>query len=244
MTIRHPDFAPIQRRLARLGFYGLGIDDEWGPGMKEGIDDLLAWAEKERGLGPVASAPAVAPRWPKLPSAYSWLRDLDPLPRHLVAALDLLGTVERASAADSPVIMGWRDELAAAGIKIAGYSADSVPWCGLFVRYVMFKAQREGVEGPLWALNWSKWGEDGGQPELGDLLTFKRPGGGHVAFYIAEDRQGYYHVLGGNQSDAVNIMRIAKTRMHACRQPPYQSKPATVRPRIVSAGGVISENEA
>ncbi len=140
--------------------------------------------------------------------------------------------------------MTWRDKLNAAGHKIVGYSADKVPWCGLFAAFVMLEASRPVVDGPLWALNWSKWGKDGGQPELGDLLTFTRDGGGHVAFYIAEDREGFYHILGGNQGDKVSIMRIEKKRMHACRQPAYTEKPASVRPVIVAATGVVSRNEA
>ena len=164
MSVRSPDFPPIQRRLARLNLYGAPIDDEWGPGMESGIDAALMQLETARGLPPLA-----APKWPKLPSNYAWLRDQDPLPRHLDIALGLIGTMEVVGAGDSPVIMGWRDELRAAGIKIEGYSADSVPWCGLFMALVMHRAQREVVAQPLWALNWSKFGQDGGQPELGDL---------------------------------------------------------------------------
>lgn len=236
----HPDFPGIQRRLKALGYYDMPIDDDWGPGMAGGINRALSAIEAARGIKPPPE-----PKWPKLPTSYAWLRDpaLDPLPRHLVEALDLIGTVELAGAANSPTIMGWRDELLRDGVEIVGFSADSVPWCGLFMAIVMHRAQRDVVPGPLWALNWSKWGEPGGQPELGDLLTFKRDGGGHVALYIGEDTAGYYHILGGNQSDQVNIMRIAKSRMAACRQPPYKIRPASVRPRIVSASGKISVNE-
>lgn len=235
----HTDFPLIQRRLAGLGLYPGSIDDEWGPGMLAGVSRLLADAERVKGI----EAPT-SPKWPGLPASYSWLHTSETLPRHLTLALDLYGTVETAGTANSATIMGWRDELRAGGVNIDGYTADSVPWCGLFIAYVMHKVGRQVVDGPLWALNWGKFGEDGGQPELGDVLTFKRPSGGHVAFYIAEDREGHYHILGGNQSDRVNIMRIAKSRMVACRQPPYQNKPVSVRPRIVSATGVISRNEA
>jgi uncharacterized protein (TIGR02594 family) len=182
--------------------------------------------------------------FPKLDRRYAWLEKLDYLPRHVDEALKLYGTVEVPGAADNPVIMGWRNECRAAGVDVAGYSADSVPWCGLFIAAVMLRAGRQPPEKPLWALNWGKFGVDGGQPELGDVLTFKRNGGGHVAIYIAEDRDGFYHVLGGNQGDRVNIMRIQKARMHSCRQPPYKTKPAQVRPFIVDAAGAVSTNEA
>lgn len=182
--------------------------------------------------------------FPKLPRQYAWLEQLDYRPKHLVEALNLYGTTEMAGTADNPVIMGWRDECKAAGVNVAGYTADSVPWCGLFQAVVMVRAGRDPAPDPLWALNWAKFGVDGGQPELGDILTFKRPGGGHVAQYIAEDKMGCYHVLGANQHDQVNIMRIQKDRMYSCRQPPYNNKPVQVRPYIVSPDGVVSKNEA
>lgn len=236
MSARHPDFPAIQTRLKALGLYPHAIDDEWGPGMARGVGELLLEAEAARGIE--------RPAWPQLNPSYDWLRSVGPLPRHLDFALSLLGTVETPGAASSPVIMGWRDELRAAGHPLDGYSGDAVPWCGLFAAYVAMKTDRGVVDAPLWALNWSRWGEAGGQPELGDLLTFRRESGGHVAFYVAEDRTGYFHVLGGNQGDAVSIMRIAKTRLHACRQPPYRARPASVRPYVVAPSGRTSSNEA
>lgn len=235
----HPDFPQVQRRLKALGLYAGVIDDEWGPGMATGVSALLTDAEKARGI-----EPPKAPLWSHLPANYAWLRDVGPLPRHLVALLDLLGTKETSGAANSPVIMGWVAECERAGVHIAGYSADSVPWCGLGMAVAMVRAGRTVPDGPLWALNWDKFGVDGGQPELGDVLTFQRPGGGHVAQYIAEDKQGFYHVLGCNQSDTVSIMRIAKSRMHGCRQPPYNAKPASVRAYVVAPSGTVSHNEA
>lgn len=235
----HPDFPEIQRRLKTLGYYPGVIDDEWGPGMAAGVNSVLELVEKAKGIKP---PPPTA--WPKLPAAYRWLREVGPVPRHLATALSLIGTLEVAGTGDSPTIMAWRDFCNAHGPKVVGYSADSVPWCGLFMQYVMLASDREGIEGALWALNWGKFGEPGGQPELGDVLTFKRPGGGHVALYIGEDMEGYYHVLGGNQGDKVSIMRIDKTRMHSCRQPPYKVKPASVKAYVVAASGVVSRNEA
>jgi uncharacterized protein (TIGR02594 family) len=244
----HPDFPGIQRRLAALGYYSGTIDEEWGPGMAAGVDKILDLIEAARGITHSAPAPAPtptsAPRWLNLPPAYGWLLTLPYLPRHVEFALGLIGVQEVAGSGDNPTIMKWRDEVRAAGIDVSGYSADQVPWCGLFMAYVMLKSDRQSVAKPLWALNWAKFGQDGGQPELGDVLTFKRDGGGHVAIYIAEDRQGYYHILGGNQSDRVSIMRIAKSRMHSCRQPPYKTKPESVKPYVVAATGTVSTNEA
>lgn len=249
MTVTSPDFPAIQTRLKALGLYDHPIDDEWGPGMSSGVDQALSLLERAHAdmahpPAPAAAVQSVVRAFRNLPAGYGWLRDVGPLPRHLAVALSLIGTLEGAGGENNPTILGWAAKLRAAGINVSGYTADSVAWCGLFVGYVMLEAAREPIHDPLWALNWAKYGVDGGQPDLGDILTFKREGGGHVAFYIAEDAAGFYHVLGGNQSDRVSIMRIAKTRMYSCRQPAYNAKPTSVRPYVVSPSGIISRNEA
>lgn len=248
MTASHPDFPRFQRRMKALGHYDGSIDGQWGPIMSAGLDEMLTLMERARDdLEPFDEATGgqdlLSEEFAELPSSYKWIREIGYIPKHMRAALNLLGVYEKPGRANNPQIMAWAEECREAGLNVAGYTADSVPWCGLFVAYVMLAAGRKSVDAPLWALNWSRYGEDGGQPEFGDILTFKRNGGGHVGFYVAED-QLYYHVLGGNQSDKVNIMRIAKSRMHNCRQPPYRNKPASARPFVVSARGAVSRNEA
>ena len=176
-----------------------------------------------------------------LPPAYAWLMSLAPLPRMLAEALACYGTVEAAGTANSPTILGWAREVG--GNVAEAYKADAIPWCGLFMAVVAQRAGKIVPSGPLWALNWSKFGEKAGQPELCDVLTFVRPCGGHVAIYVGEDASAY-HVLGGNQSDRVCFTRIAKARLHAVRRPTYNRKPASVRPYILTGGGALSANEA
>lgn len=73
-------------------------------------------------------------------------------------------------------------------------------------------------------------------------MVFDRAGGGHVAFYVGEDAT-HYHVLGGNQSDSVNVMRIAKDRCIARRWP--RGVAVTGRPVWLDAKGApVSTNEA
>lgn len=176
-----------------------------------------------------------------LPPAYGWLNSLAPLPRMVAEALKLFGTVEAAGAANSPTIIGWAEEV---GGKVEDvYKADSIAWCGLFMAVVATRAGKEVPADPLWALNWTKFGVAAGQPMLGDVLTFVRPGGGHVALYIGEDATAY-HVLGGNQSDQVCFTRIAKSRLHSVRRPIYNVQPATVRAFILKGAGQLSQNEA
>lgn len=175
-----------------------------------------------------------------LPAKYQWLHQVGPLPRMVQEALKLYGTLEAPGAAnDNPTIMQWADET---GLERV-YTADSVPWCGLFAAIVAKRAGKPIVSSPLWALSWSKFGEPGGQPRLGDVLTFKREGGGHVGLYIGEDAS-CYHVLGGNQSDAVTITRIRKERLHAVRRHYSIAAPSSARPFVLAASGAVSANEA
>jgi len=174
------------------------------------------------------------------PKGYEWLGTVGVLPRTIQEGLKLLGTVERPGPASNPVIMGWANELGLAST----YSDDAVPWCGLFAAIVTKRAGKIIPGAPLWARNWLNFGSAPHVAGLGDVLVFQRPGGGgHVALYVAEDA-GAYHVLGGNQSDAVTIARIAKARCIGARRPAYSSQPASVKPYRVAAGGALSTNEA
>lgn len=173
------------------------------------------------------------------PSAYAWLEGLS-LPRMVTEGLKLHGTLEIPGSANNPTIMAWAKEV---GLQRA-YTADSVPWCGLFMAVVAKRSDKQFPTDPLWALNWAKFGESVGQPGLGDTLTFTREGGGHVGIYIAEDKAAY-HVLGGNQGDKVSIVRIAKTRLYRARRPVWKiAQPDSVKPYVVQSTGSLSTNEA
>lgn len=174
-----------------------------------------------------------------LPQQYRWLQTIGQLPRMVDEALKLFGTIETPGAGNNPTIMAWAKEAGLTNI----YTADSVPWCGLFMAVVAKRAAKPLVSSPLWALSWSKFGVEGGQPRLGDVLTFTRKGGGHVGLYVGEDKSAY-HVLGGNQSDAVSFARLDKARLYRVRRPAYNQAPATVRPFMLAAAGGLSENEA
>lgn len=166
-------------------------------------------------------------------------------PAWLLAARKKIGTREVPGAGNSATIMGWARLL---GMKVLGmvYNADSVPWCGLFVSACLKEAgvdlrlMKVGVR----ALAWAVWGVNLAPDRLspGAIMVFQRPGGGHVAFYVGEDAT-CYHVLGGNQGDAVTIMRIEKNRCIARRWPlnwPVYGKPV----QLTAGGAPVSRNEA
>lgn len=173
-----------------------------------------------------------------LPPAYAWLAR-EPGPRMIVEAVKLFGVVEGPGTADNPIILGWAKELGLA----ATYSEDAIPWCGLFVGIVASRAGKEIPSTPLWALSWRSFGHAVDLPMLGDVCVKTRAGGGHVTIYVGEDAT-HYHLLSGNQSDAVNIRRFPKTIPWTFRRPNYRVQPANVRRVFLAPEGAISSKEA
>ena len=171
---------------------------------------------------------------------YSYLKK-ENAPKVLVEAFKLIGIKELLGKDNNPKIIAWAKEL---GLEKT-YVADEIPWCGLFIAYVCHKANKEVVKNPLWARNWSKWGTKQDTAMLGDILVFERgANSGHVGIYVGEDKTAY-HVLGGNQGDAVSIVRILKKRCIAIRRTTWsKAQPENVRVINLNSSGVISENEA
>lgn len=176
------------------------------------------------------------------PPKYEWLGTVGQLPKTIIHGLELMGVAEIVGKGSNRTIIGWRDELNAAGVVISGYSDDDIPWCGLFVAIVAHRAGKRGVSSPLWARNWTKFGTATVHPSLGDVLVFVRDGGGHVGFYVGEDKTAY-HVLGGNQANRVSITRIPKERCVATRRPSYNAKPESVKSYTVKAASGFSTTE-
>jgi len=163
------------------------------------------------------------------------------MPDWMPYARSLIGIKEVPGAGNNSTIMAWAKRL---GAKVLGitYAADSVPWCGLFTAHVMDHC---GVVPPKIAVRASEWGTWGRKllaPRLGCILTFTRAGGGHVGFYVGEDAT-HLHVLGGNQSDAVSIARIAKSRLSEMRWPFGVPLPAAKNVYLSASGAPVTTNE-
>lgn len=162
-------------------------------------------------------------------------------PRMIREALLLYGIHESLGSVDNPVILAWAKEV---GVE-AEYGHDSIPWCGLFMAVVAKRAGwgNQSPTKPLWAMNWRSFGNIVGKPWLGDVLVFRRDGGGHVGIYVGEDHTNY-HVLGGNEADQVNIIPIAIARCVAVRRPPYIVPPNNAKPVLLEPTGEASTDEA
>jgi len=176
-----------------------------------------------------------------IPARYAYITQPN-APRILREAVKLYGTKELAGDANNPKILAWADEIG--GWIGDWYDKDSIPWCGLFVAVCAKRAGYPFTQKALSALEWVKWGTQVANPMLGDVLIFRRKGGGHVGFYVGEDKQAF-HVLGSNQNDEVNIVRIPINRLYAARRSPWGSgQPLSVKRIFLPANGGFSENEA
>lgn len=127
-----------------------------------------------------------------------------------------------------------------------------LPWCGDTIE----TAIRLGLPdewavtdktlraNPYWALNWALLGVES-ELAYGCIVTFKRPGGGHVAELIGIDpKRKMLRVRGGNQANSVSDTFIAQARMFSCRKPSTWAKKLPPLPVMDSAGKIISTNEA
>ena len=157
------------------------------------------------------------PRWLRTAESYVGLREI-PGPKH------------------NRTILRWLENLN------AWWRDDETPWCGVFVAHCMSEA---GLPYPRLYMRARAWADYGAllRPDRlapGAILVFSRNGGGHVGFYVGEDA-GFYYVLGGNQSNAVNVMKLGKSRLVASRWP--RGEPVIGRP-VQMKGGMVSTNEA
>ncbi|MFZ4109880.1 MAG: TIGR02594 family protein [Polymorphobacter sp.] len=216
----------LQTDLIAAGFNPGAIDGAAGPQTRAALRAFQA----AHGLVPDGIA---GPRTrAMLGKTLPWMRQ----------AGQLLGTRERAGAADNPAILGW-----ARALDLA-YAGDSVPWCGLFVAHCLASALPGVVlqATPLWARSWTRFGA-AVPPMPGAIMVFWRgargAGSGHVGFHAGESADAY-HILGGNQSDGVSLAWLGKDRLLAARWP-AGGVPVTAQPaQGLLSPGLLSVNEA
>ena len=181
----------IQSGLDRLGHAPGSIDGQWGVRTARALKQLIAGNGRAASLAP--------------PGPLPWITE----------AKTALG---RNEARDRTWLMDW---LKRDGRSIGDPS--KTPWCGDFVETCIRMALPDepllGALGtnPYWARNWLLFGRDS-KPTAGAVLVFERSSAGHVGFAIGQDDTNFF-VLGGNQSDAVTVARVAKSRLLGARWP-------------------------
>jgi uncharacterized protein (TIGR02594 family) len=220
----------VQQALARKGFDPGNIDGVWGRRTENAV---RAFQAKNRLSVDGIVGPVTRQKLFSSPVAYS--ASQDPSLVWFLEAKRLIGTKEVPGLRSSPTILDW-----AADLDIS-YPGDDIPWCGLFVAHCIGSTlSRESMPSiPLLARAWLKFGAPV-SPRIGAVLVFwrgsKAASTGHVGFYAGET-QNHYVVLGGNQSDSVNLVKISKDRLLGARWP------ATV-PDLGTTTLLVSEDAA
>jgi len=118
------------------------------------------------------------------------------------------GVSEIPGAANNERIVGYHESTS------IGRSDDEVPWCSSFVNWCCEAAGYVGTDSPA-ARSWLKWGRPVAEPYEGCIVVLKRGTSswqGHVGFFVKENERSIW-VLGGNQSNQVNISRYSKSKV-------------------------------
>ena len=224
-----PNIRYIQLRLTGLGFNPGPIDGVRGPRT----DAAIVAFKKSIGfrarpyVGPLTLA-ALSPRSDKVSATIQWMAE----------AQKVRGLHEQSNTSQ---LKHWFDK------SVSWIDPREVPWCGAFVA-TCFRLYKPGIplpENPLGARNWMNFGKPCGAV-FGSCLVFWRGSysgwKGHVGFYYGEDATAY-HVLGGNQSNAVTVTRVSKDRLLGARWPTNEVVTGNIVP-LTTSGVPLSINEA
>ena len=156
--------------------------------------------------------------------------------RWIELARQFIGLHEVKGREHNPEILQmWKD------IKRGGIKDDETPWCAAFVGAML---ERAGVKSSRFesAKSYLSWGVQLKEPKADCVVVFSRDGGGHVGFVVGQDSVGNLLVLGGNQSDAVNVRAFPRARVSGYRWPDGVPLPIGALPVLTPAQ--FSKSEA
>lgn len=163
------------------------------------------------------------------PAEPAWV----PVARALIGQREIPGPQENAW-----IAKGW------ARLGATWFNSERTPWCGFFIAHCL---DAVGLPYPLKgefarALAWAKYG-NGVTPQLGAIGVKQRKGGGHVFFIVGETADGkFFKALGGNQSDSVSIVDIAKADVIAVRWPAAVPVAAIPLPTMAKGAANVRED--
>ena len=159
-----------------------------------------------------------------------------------------IGTYEIKGAKHNPVIVAMWELAFQATNQKAWIKDDETAWCGGFVGYSLAKAglSKHIPKEFYRAKAWAESGTSLNKAAYGCIVVFARDGGGHVGIVVGKDQKGNIMVLGGNQSDAVNIKPFAVNRVLAYRWCGSEKLPWASRYNlpVLNSNGQVSTNEA
>lgn len=172
---------------------------------------------------------------------------------HMSRAKAYIGEYEIKGAKHNPLIIALWDAAERAtktNVKWLfkdGKKNDEVAWCGAFLAGIFgqiglgHKVPKEFFR----AKEWAKAGTKLDEPAYGCVAVLDRTGGGHVGLVVGKTKSGRIKLLGGNQSDAVNIMDFDPKRITAYRWVSSGTAPHDFRYDLpVMPAGTLSTNEA
>ncbi|WP_201595308.1 TIGR02594 family protein [Psychrobacter vallis] len=190
-----------QAKLKQAGFYTEDIDGDFGEESLKAVQQALVkagYVPAQVVQGSPSKAQSVAPAW-------------------VLEALKHIGLKEIVGPKHNLTILSWIKNLS------GWFTDDETPWCGTFVAQCLKQAGRGYPKHWYRALAYADYGTRLAKPAYGSIGVMGRTGGGHVTFIVGETQDGKYLVgLGGNQSNAVNLMKFEKSRFTAFVWPTYE----------------------
>lgn len=133
----------------------------------------------------------------------------------ILVALQVYGVHGIAGALHNPIIL-WFFKMS----SNSWVNDDETPWCAAFVNWVLKQTNRN-INGSLSARSFLTYGTAISKPQFGCIVVFWRDNiagpYGHVGFFVKEEGDSLY-ILGGNQSNSVNITKFPKSRVLGYRK--------------------------